>query len=174
MPDLELATANTYGMGITSTTPIAPNTSDVLFLVHGANVGTTTSPSGALTGSQISGHFAYFYVDGNGDTQYVELKDGMSFFSLTDTTNYNQSNDVWTISYDANFNTGQFYAPGVGHDIAIEAGVVQLSSVPEASTLSMLFGAALMGLGYGGFRRLRRRKEDAVEEVKDSVEEAAQ
>jgi hypothetical protein len=175
MPDLEFSAAPNYPTSnlITSNTPIQPNTSDVLFLVHGLPVGTTSSPSGALTASQISGHFAYFYVDQNGDTQTMELTDGLTFYSLTDYNNYTLSSDVWTISYDANFNTGQFYAPGVGHDIAIEAGVVQLSSVPEASTLSMLFGAALMGLGYGGFRRLRRRKEDAVEEVKDSVEEAA-
>ena len=40
------------------------------------------------------------------------------------------------------------------------AGVIHLSSVPEASTLSMLFGAALMGLGMAGYRRWFRKPEE--------------
>jgi autotransporter-associated beta strand protein len=55
------------------------------------------------------------------------------------------TNDTFKVSYLAD--------PGV----ELQA---QPADVPEASTVAMLAGAAMMGLGYVGLRRIRRRNDD--------------
>jgi hypothetical protein len=130
--------------------------SDAVFLIHGnaqsnsptqveyGNGTGSVAYGGALAG-QITGYFYDPYsgvvVTGAGTSQpyYVD--------SL---------GNEWAVSYDADYQTGQFTGD---NDVAF----VAVNPLPEASTMTMLSAAALMGLGYAGFRRLRQRKHDSAE-----------
>ena len=58
--------------------------------------------------------------------------------------------DTFPVIYNASYSGG---------DPAVELHV-QPASVPKASTVTMLVGAALMGGGYAALRRIHRRKDD--------------
>jgi MYXO-CTERM domain-containing protein len=121
----------------------AANSGDIIWLFvndsdgSGDQIGTNTGKiQGATSGSTP-------YIDGPGSTQLAQ-------YGLIE----DSSGNYWEVFYNSSYYT-QTVGAG-GSDIALEAVV---NGVPEASTMTMLAGAALMGLGYAGLRRIRRRKD---------------
>jgi hypothetical protein len=79
------------------------------------------------------------------------------------------SGNNWEVFYGVAYTQYGNLTQGVGQDVALEAAP---ATVPEASTLSMLAGAALMGLGMFGYRRWFRKPEE--EEKEEAEKEDAQ
>jgi hypothetical protein len=122
---------------------------DIFFIVHGddqdgspySNGTSGGVADGGTVANQIQGEFT--------DPKTGQLvPQGGIIYGWNGTT---YDSETWEVFYTANYQTGQLSG---GYDVAIEA----VNAVPEASTMTMLAGAALMGLGYAGVRRLRRRK----------------